>query len=146
MKTVLLMLLSSAALAEVNMEKYELSGEYGLAYHSLVGEQKSNGTKGCLTSAQYPYWIGSLTTRFAQSWGLRLFFEVTKAKFAQGGISFTLHQRRRLGLLWGLGVKGYALLPVDGGDITTEAGAGSEGFARLGWLGPFGTSYLLKGF
>lgn len=200
------MLLSFSALAEIDSERFELSGEYGLAYHSLVGEQKSNGSKGRLTSPQYPYWNGWITTRLTQNWGLRFFggiqfvrfddpvgaeqltnerkelfnygvevikklgpysrigyffmqqerplyfnkapgeFEVTKAKFAQSGISLTLHQRRRLGLLWGLGVKGYALLPVDGGDVTTEAGAGGEGFARLGWLGPFGTSYLLKGF
>lgn len=200
------LLISPAAFAEINIEKYELSGEYGLAYHSLEGEQKSNNSKGKLTSPQYPYWNGSIAMRLSQNWGLRLFggfqfvrfdeptgtqelkserkellqygaeiitrtgthsrigyfimqqerplyfnkapgdYEVIKEQFAQAGLSWTLHQRRRVGLLWALGVKGYTLFPVKGGDIITESGIGGEGFARLGFIGPLGTSYLLKGF
>jgi hypothetical protein len=208
MKALLLpfIFLATAAHAEINIERFELSGEYGLAYHSLEGEQKSNNSKGKLTSPQYPYWNGALTTRISQNWGLRIFgglqlvrfdepagtqelkserkelinygleiitktgpysrlgyfimqqerplyfnkapgdFEVIKTGFVQGGLSYTLHQRRRIGLLWGLGAKAYTLLPVDGGTILTEAGVGGETFARLGWIGPLGTSYLLKGF
>lgn len=208
MKVLLLSLLlaSTAAHAEINIERFELSGEYGLAYHSLEGEQKSNNSRGKLTSPQYPYWNGALTTRLSQNWGIRLFgglqfvrfdepsgeqelksekkellhyglelitktgsysrigyfimqqerplyfnkapgdFEVIKESFVQGGLSWTIHQRRRVGLLWGVGVKAYTLFPVVGGDVITESGYGGEGFARLGWIGPLGTSYLLKGF
>ena len=201
-----LIFMSSAALAEINIERFEFSGEYGLAYHSIEGEQKSNGSKGKLTSPQFPYWNGSLTTRLSQNWGIRLFaglqfvrfdeppgtqeiksekkeliqygleiitktgtnsrigyfimqqerplyfnkapgdFEVIKASFAQGGVSWTIHQRRRIGLLWGAGARAFVLFPVDGGDVLTETGLGGETFARLGWIGPLGTSYLLKGF
>lgn len=200
-----LLLLSSPALAEINIEKYELSGEYGLAYHSLEGEQKSNNSRGRLTSPQFPYWNGALTTRLSQNWGIKFFgglqfvrfdeppgteqlkserkellhygielitrtgpysrigyflmqqerplyftkspgeYEVIKEQFAQGGLSWTVHQRRRVGILWAIGVKGYALFPVEGGDIVTETGVGGEGFARLGFIGPLGTSYLIKG-
>lgn len=202
----ILFLLTSSAFAEINIEKYELSGEYGLAYHSLEGTQKSNNSKGRLTSPQYPYWNGSLAFRLSQNWGLRLFggfqfvrfdeppgteqlkserkellhygaeiitktgpysrisyflmqqerplyftkspgeYEVIKEQFAQGGLSWTVHQRRRVGLLWAFGLKGYTLFPTAGGNIITETGVGGEGFARLGWIGPLGTSYLLKGF
>lgn len=198
--------LTAPAFAEINIEKYELSGEYGLAYHSLEGEQKSNNSKGRLTSPQFPFFNGSVAMRLSQNWGLRLFgglqfvrfdeppgteqlkserkellhygaeiitktgpnsrlgyfvmqqerplyfnkapgeFEVIKEQFAQAGISWTLHQRRRVGMLWALGVKGYTLFPVAGGDIITESGLGGEGFARVGFVGPLGTSYLLKGF
>ena len=196
----------SAAFAEINIEKFELSGEYGLAYHSLEGEQKSNKSRGRLTSPQFPYWNGALTTRLSQNWGIRFFgglqfvrfseppgteelkserkellhygielitktgpysrigyflmqqerplyftkapgdFEVIKEQFAQGGLSWTVHQRRRVGLLWAAGVKGFVLFPIEGGDIVTETGVGGEGFARLGFIGPLGTSYLIKGF
>jgi|GEM_PF-2678182 len=208
MKALLLpfIFLATAAHAEINIERFEFSGEYGLAFHVLEGEQRSNGSKGKLTSPQFPYWNGSLTTRLSQNWGIRLFaglqfvrfdepsgeqeikserkellqygveiitktgpntrigyfvmqqerplyfnkapgeFEVIKASFGQAGMSWTAHQRRRIGLLWGVGAKAFALFPVDGGDILTEAGAGAEGFARLGWIGPLGTSYLIKGF
>jgi hypothetical protein len=202
----LFLLFSSAAFAEINMEKYEISGEYGFAYQSLEGEQKSNNSKGRLTSDQYPYWNGSLAMRLSQNWGIRFFagfqfvrfneptgtqelksekkelfhygaelitrtgphsrigyflmqqerplyytkapgdYEVIKEQFAQGGLSWTVHQRRRVGLLWAFGVKGYVLFPVAGGDIITETGVGGEGFARLGFIGPLGTSYLIKGF
>ncbi len=195
-----------SAFAEVNIENYELTAEYGMAYHVLQGEQKSNNSKGRLTSPQFPYWNGSYTHRISQNWGLRLFgglqfvrfeepqgkaylksetkeltsygleilqktgaftkigyflmqqehplyftkspneFEVVKKSFAQGGMSLTLGQRRRIGLLWGLGLRGFILFPTEGGDVTTEGGVGGEGFARLGWIGPLGTSYLIKGF
>jgi hypothetical protein len=75
MKVLLLTLIfmTTAAQAEINIERFEFSGEYGLAYHSLEGEQKSNNSRGKLTSPQFPYWIGSLTTRLSQNWGIRLF-------------------------------------------------------------------------
>lgn len=208
MKALLLpfIFLTTAAYAEINIERFEFSGEYGLAYHSLEGEQKSNNSRGKLTSPQFPYWVGSLTTRLSQNWGIRLFggihfvrfdepageqetkseskellnygaeiitktgpytrlgyflmqqerplyfnkapgdFEVIKASFGQLGASWTVHQRRRVGLLWGLGARGFSLLPVKGGNIVTEAGYGADAFARLGWIGPLGTSYLIKGF
>lgn len=208
MKVLLLSLIfiTTTAHAEINIERFEFSGEYGLAYHSLEGEQKSNNSRGKLTSPQYPYWNGALTTRISQNWGIRIFgglqfvrfdepsgeqelksekkellhyglelitktgpysrigyfimqqerplyfnkapgdFEVIKESFVQGGLSWTLHQRRRVGLLWGVGVKAYTLFPVVGGDVLTESGYGGEGFARLGWIGPLGTSYLIKGF
>lgn len=72
-------------------------------------------------------------------------FEVVRASFAQAGMHFLLSQRRRIGLLWGLGVKGFALFPVKGGDVLTEAGGGGEAYARLGWVGPLGTIYHIKG-
>ena len=72
-------------------------------------------------------------------------FEITKASFYKAGLHFALGQRRRVGLLWGLGLKGYSLFPKAGGDIATEAGVGGEAYARLGWVGPFGTLYQIKG-
>lgn len=72
-------------------------------------------------------------------------FEVLKESFYQGGMHFTVGQRRRIGLLWGLGIKGYTLLPKNGGNVATEAGVGGEAYARLGWVGPFGTLYQMKG-
>lgn len=201
-----LLLLPVAAFAEINIEKYELSGEYGLAYHTLKGKQKSNNTTGQLTSPQYPFWTGAISTRLGQNWGIKAFggihlvrfdeppgrsaitndnlqllhygleffrktgtnsrlgyfamqqerplyytksptqYQVLKEQFAQMGLSWTLHQRRRVGILWALGVKGYTLFPVKGGDVITESGVGGEAFARIGFIGPLGTSYLLKGF
>lgn len=194
------------ALAEINIERFELSGEYGFAYHTLEGTQKSNNTKGRLTSPQYPYYKGAITTRLGRDWGIRAFgglhlvrfdeppgqsdtenenkqllhyglefirktgphsrlglfvmnqdrplyftkspteYEVTQAQFAQAGLSWTIHQRRRVGILWAIGLEGYTLFPVKGGDIITETGLGGEAFARLGFIGPLGTSYLFKGF
>lgn len=73
-------------------------------------------------------------------------FEVFKLKFAQAGMHFQLSQRRRIGLLWGIGAKGYALFPSRGGDVATETGVGGEAYARLGWVGPLGTLHQIKGF
>lgn len=73
-------------------------------------------------------------------------FEVFKLKFAKAGMHFQLGQRRRIGLLWGLGVKGYVLFPSKGGDVVTETGVGGEAYARLGWVGPLGTLHQIKGF
>jgi hypothetical protein len=72
-------------------------------------------------------------------------FEVLKESFYQAGMHFSLGQRRRIGLLWGLGIKGYTLFPKTGGNVATEAGIGGEAYARLGWVGPFGTLYQMKG-
>ncbi len=72
-------------------------------------------------------------------------FAVTKKSFLQAGWHFSLGQRRRIGFLWGLGIKAFAMAPVKGGNIATEGGAGGEGYARLGWVGPFGLLYQLKG-
>lgn len=196
----------STAHAEINTERFEISGEYGFAYHSIEGEQKSNKSRGRLTSPQFPYYNGALTLRLSQNLGIRFFggihfvrfdepvgtqelkseqkelfhygmeiitktgpssrigyfimqqerplyftkapneYEVIKNQFAQAGLSLTLHQRRRIGVLWGLGAKAFALFPVEGGDIVTESGLGGEGFARIGYIGPLGTSYFIKGF
>ena len=38
-------------------------------------------------------------------------FEVFKIKFAQAGVHWQIGQRRRIGLLWGAGLKLYALFP-----------------------------------
>lgn len=73
-------------------------------------------------------------------------FEVFKLKFAQGGVHYQIGQRRRIGLLWGLGAKGYLLFPAKGGTVATESGVGAEAYARLGWVGPLGTLHQLKGF
>ena len=73
-------------------------------------------------------------------------FEVIRVSFAQTGLHFSLGQRRRIGLLWGLGAKAYALFPTKGGNFLTETGGGGEGYARLGWIGPLGTAVHFKGF
>ncbi|MES2527357.1 MAG: hypothetical protein V4598_09725 [Bdellovibrionota bacterium] len=73
-------------------------------------------------------------------------YEVIRASFAQLGTHISFSQRRRIGFLWGIGVKGYALFPTKGGDFLTEMGGGGEGYLRLGWVGPLGTIYHLKGF
>lgn len=190
----------------MNIETHDFSFEYGHAYHVLQGEQKSNNSKGRLTSPQYPFWQGSYTLRLGRTWGLRVFggihfvrfdepkgseqlksekkelahhgvellnktgpysrlglffmqqdhplyftkapdeFEVIKKHFYQGGLHWALGQRRRIGLIWGLGAKGYFIFPTEGGNITTEGGVGGEGYARLGWIGPFGTTYQAKAF
>ena len=71
-------------------------------------------------------------------------FEVIKKSFVQSGLHLSIGQRRRIGLIWGLGLKGYAIFPTSGGDVTTESGLGTEGYARLGWIDPFGTIYQVK--
>ena len=73
-------------------------------------------------------------------------FEVFKLSFAEAGVHYSLSQRRRIGLLWGLGFKAFTIFPTKGGDVVTEAGVGGEAYARLGWVGPLGTLYQLKGF
>lgn len=73
-------------------------------------------------------------------------FELVNTSFIQSGMHFAWGQRRRIGLLWGVGTKGYFIFPAKGGDILTEAGAGGEVYARLGWVGPFGALYQGKGF
>ncbi len=72
-------------------------------------------------------------------------FEVLKQSFYQAGVHFSIGQRRRIGLLWGMGLKGYTMFPRSGGNVATEAGVGGEAYARLGWVGPFGTLYQMKG-
>jgi hypothetical protein len=72
-------------------------------------------------------------------------YEITKEKFLQAGLHFSLGQRRRIGLIWGTGVKLFTMFPAHGGDVVTETGAGAEGYARLGWVDPFGTLYQIKG-
>lgn len=179
--------------------------EYGLAYHTLNGEQKANNTKGQLVTDQNPYWNAAYSLRLSAKTGLKFFggmqfvrfkdpdngslknenqvlnqfgleymvrpsplvrlgffllqqdhplyfssapeeFEVFKKSFAEAGVSWGLAQRRRVGLLWGLGFKGFAIFPTKGGNATTESGVGTEGFARLGWVGPLGSLYQVKGF
>ena len=201
----LLFFVSSALQAQINLETHDFSFEYGLAYQSLTSEQKSNNTKGRLSSNQQPYWIGAYTLRLGSNYGAKVFggysvlrfeepafgtlvsefdslsmfgleifkktgpnskfgiflmqqdhplykaigpstFEVFKSKFAQSGIHLQLGQRRRIGLLWGLGVKGYVLFPTKGGEFATESGVGGEAYARLGWVGPLGTLHQIKGF
>lgn len=73
-------------------------------------------------------------------------FEVIRVSFAQAGAHLSFGQRRRIGLLWGIGAKGYALFPTKGGNFLTEFGGGGEGYARLGWIGPLGTAIHVKGF
>ena len=73
-------------------------------------------------------------------------FEVFKIKFAQAGVHWQVGQRRRIGLLWGAGLKLFALFPSKGGNVSTESGAGGEAYARLGWVGPLGTLHQVKGF
>jgi hypothetical protein len=72
-------------------------------------------------------------------------YEVIRASFAQAGVHVSWSQRRRIGLLWGIGAKGYVLFPTKGGSFLTETGGGAEGYARLGWVGPLGTMIHLKG-
>ena len=53
-------------------------------------------------------------------------FEVVKKAFVQAGVHYSIGQRRRIGLLWGLGAKAYTIFPAQGGDVATEAGVGGE--------------------
>lgn len=73
-------------------------------------------------------------------------FEVVENSFYEAGMGFSLSQRRRIGLIWGTGINGFVLFPTDGGNVVTETGVGGEAFARLGWIGPLGTTYQIKGF
>lgn len=72
-------------------------------------------------------------------------FEVLRTSFAQAGAHVSFSQRRRIGLLWGIGAKGFALFPTKGGNFLTEFGGGGEAYARLGWVGPLGTMIHFKG-
>lgn len=200
----LILIIPLSCLADINLETHDISVEYGLGYHTLKGEQKSNNSTGRLVSLQNPYWIAAYTLRTGNKFAIRFFggthlvrfdepafgtlknenqvlnqygiefinktspnaktgfffmlqdhplyfaktptdFEVLKKSFYQAGIHFSMGQRRRIGLLWGIGIKGYTIFPTTGGNITTEAGVGAEAYARLGWVGPFGTLYQVKG-
>jgi len=193
--------------SDINVERHDFQFEYGFTYHTLVGTQKNNNSKGRLTSPQYPFWSAAYAYRFSQNYAIRFSggisfvrfdepeeseatlksenkvlnhyevelirktgayskfgiffrqqdhplyfaktpteFEVVENSFYESGIHLSLSQRRRIGLIWGLGVKGYLLFPTEGGDIVTEAGYGGDAYARLGWIGPLGTTYQLKGF
>lgn len=201
----LLSLISFSAHANVNMETHDFSFEYGLAYHTLRGEQKSNNSKGRLTSSKNPFGNAAYTFRFSSNYGLKLFgglqfvqfnepkfgtlisetklmnhygmellwktspiaklgvflmhqdhplyfadsetdFKIVRRGFYQGGLHYQLGQRRRVGILWGLGAKVFTLFPTEGGNLTTEAGGGGEAYARIGWVGPLGALYQVKGF
>jgi hypothetical protein len=72
-------------------------------------------------------------------------FEVVKKAFVQAGVHYSIGQRRRIGLLWGLGAKAYTIFPAKGGDVATEAGVGGEAYARFGWADNYGTLYQFKG-
>lgn len=200
-----LLFMSLPLFAQVNIETHDFTFEYGLAYHSVESEQKTNNTRGRLSSNQLPYWQAGYTLRLGSNFGVRAFggiyllrfeepkfgtlesefdslshfgleviyktgpiskfsvfgmqqdhplyraigpstFEVFKRKFAQAGAHWQLGQRRRIGLLWGTGIKGYVLFPTKGGDVATETGVGGEAYARLGWVGPLGTLHQIKGF
>ncbi|MBA2406306.1 MAG: hypothetical protein H0V66_16130 [Bdellovibrionales bacterium] len=199
-----LLLIPLTSQAEINLETHDISVEYGVGYHTLKGEQKSNNSKGRLTSLQNPYWLAAYTLRTGAKFAIRIYggthlvrfdepafgtlknedqvlnqygievinkttpiaktgfffmlqehplyfaktptdFEVLKKSFYQAGVHFSLGQRRRIGLLWGVGIKGYTIFPTEGGNVTTESGVGTEAYARLGWVGPFGTLYQVKG-
>lgn len=201
----LILFLSLNAFGEANLESHDFSFEYGLAYHTLKEEQKSNQSKGRLTSDQNPYWLGAYTVRISQRNALRFFggislvrfnepafgkvigkgqdlnqfgleflsktgpvskfgfflmqqdhpyyyavtptdYQIGIIKFAQAGLHLQLGQRRRIGLLWGLGLKAFTIFPTKGGPLATEAGAGGEGYLRFGWVGPLGALYQIKGF
>ncbi len=73
-------------------------------------------------------------------------FRVVRKSFVEGGVHYSLGQRRRIGLLWGTGVKAFSVFPTKGGNVTTEAGYGGEAYARLGWVGFLGALYQIKGF
>lgn len=192
-------------MAEVDMHSTELSLEYGFSYLSVEGLEKSNNTKGRLTTNQFPYLNSSLMqrvnnklgikfnfgmqfTQFTKSpnfalenqnllllrYGLETFYKLGpysrigffldeqerplyfansptditlfKRKFVQPGVNYGLTQRRRVGLLWGLNGKFFLMTPSSGGDIATETGAGAEVAARLGFVGPLGTLYQIRGF
>ena len=205
---VLLFILSlffSHAWSQVNIETHDFSFEYGLAYHTLKGEQKRNNTKGQLTSPQNPFYNAAYTFRTSTNTALKFFggvqlvrfdsplnaglknedqvlnhfglelitrtspiskfgiflmqqdhplyfakspteLEVFKKSFAESGLHWSLGQRRRVGLLWGLGAKGFLIFPTKGGNASTESGVGAEGYGRLGWVGPLGTLFQVKGF
>jgi hypothetical protein len=201
------LLLSSTLRADIiNVERHDFAFEYGLSYHTLEGLQRSNNSRGRLTSPLYPYWSGSYALRLSQNFAVRLMygvqlvrfdepkgeanlkneekilkqyglelvqrtgnltkfgifllqqehplyfaktpteFEIIERNFLHAGIHLSASQRRRIGLIWGVGVKPYFLFPTEGGNIVTESGFGGEGYVRLGWIGPLGTTYQIKGF
>jgi hypothetical protein len=201
----LLFLFSFSTFAEINMETHDFSFEYGLSYHTVRGEQKSNGSKGRLVTNQMPSFMGSYTYRFSNNMALKFFggiqvvkfdepafgtlinedqvlnqfgmeiiaktspfakwgffvrqqdhplyfaktptdFEILKLKFVETGVHYSLGQRRRIGLIWNLGGKAFHVYPAKGGNVATESGIGGEGYARLGWIGPWGTVFTMKGF
>jgi hypothetical protein len=197
--------LSLPLAAQINLETHNFSFEYGLAYHTLRGTQRSNNTTGRLTTSQNPYWNASYAYRITSKFALQLYggvqfiqfnepkfgsliaetrvlnnygleimhkpgpnskfgvfvmhqdhplyfadspteLRIVRGGFVQSGAHFQLSQRRRIGLLWGLGLKAFVLFPTEGGNIVTETGGGGEGYARLGWVGPLGALYQVKGF
>jgi hypothetical protein len=74
-------------------------------------------------------------------------FAIFPKKFMEPGVSLVISQRRRVGLLWGVGAKGFLLLPTGGdGNFATESGYGVEGLAYLGWVGPMGSLYKINTF
>jgi hypothetical protein len=113
-------------------EKQELV-QYGLEFVRKLGPIAKLGLFGM--KQDHPLYFAKDPTTF----------QVERVSFAQAGAHLSWSQRRRIGLLWGIGLKGYVLFPTKGGDILTEAGGGGEGYARLGWVGPLGTMYHLKG-
>lgn len=201
----LLLFISLPLKAQINIETHDFSFEYGLAYHTLHGEQKENNTRGRLVSSQNPFWSAAYTYRLGANFGIKFFggvhfiqfkepkfgtlvaetkvlnnfgleiikktgpnskaglffmqqdrplyfaetptdFLIVRRPFAQAGLHLQAGQRRRIGLLWGLGAKGYTLFPTKGGNLATEGGVGGEAYARLGWVGILGALYQVKGF
>lgn len=71
-------------------------------------------------------------------------FEVEKIPFIHSGLGLSLGQRRRVGLLWGVGGEGYLIFPSRGGEVATELGHGGKVFARLGFATSLGTLYQFK--
>ena len=200
-----IILIPLSCFGDINQENHDFSAEYGAGYHTLRSNQKSNNSKGKLTSFLNPYWIGAYSFRAGSNTSFKLFggfqtvrvdkpeteatlilkdqilsqfgiemikknssilkkgffvmqqehpliyaktpttIELIKKKFVQTGIHLSVGQRRRIGFLWGLGIKGHTLFPTAGGDVTTEIGVGGESYARIGWVGPFGVLYQIKG-
>lgn len=206
MHFVFLLLFTSQAFAEINLDSQQLSIEYGTSFHTVNGKQKENSSSGRLTSNKMPFLNGAWTIALGNTWALQLFggaqfirfndppgtftlkkedvvlahyglelkkkisaiakfgvfsrfqdhplyfaktpteVEIFNNRFLESGIHYELSQRRRIGLLWGIGAKGFVIFPSKGGNVTTESGAGGEAYGRLGWVGPFGTQYQIKGF
>lgn len=203
--TFILLLISLPVFAEINLETHDFTFEYGLSYHTVLGEQKSNDSKGKFVTNQMPFWNASYSYRLGAKGGIRFFggmaflrfeeppegdllnqdqilnnfgveifrktspltrtgiflrqndhpvyfaktstdFEMEKKSFGEAGLDYSIGQRRRIGLLWGLGGKAFLIFPTRGGDVTTEGGYGAEAHARLGWVGPWGTLFQVKGF
>lgn len=202
---ILILFFASSALADVDHQSAEISGEYGLSYQSVSGLEKKNNTKGHLASAESPYFKISGAARVLKNLGVQLYGGTTftqflkspkfqlgnrnlalflfgaeafyrsgdylrigffveqkerplyyattptevqmyKNKFIQPGVHFSLSQRRRVGLLWNVGAKGFTMTPKSGGQIATESGVGGEAYAKLGFVDFTGTQYSIKGF